>query len=92
MDGGVITPVAAEERRTMSTDITLPAAPRPKYPDVLVQLTGMPDCGPDWIKKVADALDREVDQDAVLDFLDEALDAGSLNQLLIVILRTVDVV
>lgn len=87
--------VAADERRTMGTHRLLtgaPASPTPQYPDVLVQLTGMPDCGPDWIKKVGDALEREVDADAALDFIDRALDAGSLNQLLILILRTVDVV
>jgi len=79
----------------MSTDTRpagAPAGPVPRYPDVLVQLTGLPDSGPIWIEKVGDALEREVGSEAALAFTEAAIEAKSRNELLIFIIQTVDVV
>lgn len=79
----------------MSTETTLAGAPTsrtPQYPDVLVQLTGLPDSSPVWIEKVGDALEREVGAEAALAFTQAAIEAKSRNDLLIFILQTVDVV
>lgn len=79
----------------MSTDTRpagAPAGRAPRYPDVLVQLTGLPDSGPVWIEKVGDALQREVGAEAALAFTQAAIEAKNNNELLIFITHTVDVI
>lgn len=79
----------------MSTKTTLAGAlpaQTPRYPDVLVQLTGQPDSGPIWIEKVGDALQREVGEEAALAFTQAAIEAKSRIELLLFIMHTVDVV